>query len=273
MICGIIVDNIDNEEPPDKCQRCLVLGQNTTLKKNDLSRALFYIFEGLSLFIKNSKLVKLSIIPIFLTFIVLLMAYGSFLYFFISHISQYLPSKEGGEVFMNIARFTVTIFGSLLVAVLMVFLFLPVSSLICIPFNDLISVETESLLLGTQTQVRNEDFFYETKVGLKEVLKLLVFKLLILIIALPLNFIPVVGNILFLFIFSMVTAIDFLDIVMARKKYSLKEKFYFIKLNILPFIMFSIPFILLFWIPLIQILIIPCAAIGGTRFFLEAKKK
>jgi CysZ protein len=277
IVCGTLTDINNPDENRDKCQRCRNSTKIAALRKSTPVRSLFYIFEGFTFLFKNPKLFRLSVLPLLITSFVLFIMYGSFLYIFISGLNQYLLSHSGE----GLAGFAATaggyllgLFGSLLAAILILFLFLPVSSIICIPFNDIISAETENLLAGIQNQDSGQGrFLAEVKVGVKEMFKLLFFKLVIFVLALPLLFVPVAGAVLFFLILSLVTAIDFLDIVMARKKFTLAEKLAFIKMNRLSFTMFSIPFLLLFWIPVIQIFIIPSATIAGTRFFLEAEKK
>jgi CysZ protein len=276
-ICGRLLDTNSNMNEnaiiEKKCSRCN--SNNINLKTNNSINSLFYIFDGLKLLIKNKKILKLSVIPLIITFLVLAGAYASFIYIFLNNLGKYLASGQEEGFYsnvINLSKYVFGIFGSLIITIITLFLFLPISSLICIPFNDVISKETEKILLGSQPEESNVSLMYEVKVGLIEIIKLLFFKIVILIFALPLNLIPGFGNFLFLFILALITSIDFLDIIMARKRYNLKEKIEFIKLNFVPFIAFSFPLILLFWIPLFQILIIPAAAIGGTIFFLSARK-
>ncbi len=279
IVCGTLTDFNNTtansgDQNVDKCQRCLNSTKAASLKKNSPVKSLFYVFDGFKYLFQSKKLIKLSIVPLLITFFVLAIIYGTSIYLFITGLNQYLPSVEEQGFLINTARSILSVFGTLLITILILFLFLPVSSLICIPFNDIISLEAENIFLGEQNQNSGQGkFLEEVKVGLKEVFKLLFLKLIIIILALPLLFIPVAGWVLFIFIISLITAVDFLDVVMARKKYTLKEKIAFIKMNKMAFTMFSIPFLLLFWIPVIQIFIIPGATIGGTKFFLETEKK
>lgn len=265
--CGVILDNSHTD---NKCQRCS--NSNIQPKKLLPLKSLFYIFDGLFILLKNKRLLKLSIIPLIITTIVLIVTYIAAIYGFLSGLEYYLPSGEVSSNGYIISKYAVAFLGTIILIVISFFLFLPLSSLVCIPFNDAISLETEKMLLGTDNNPQNENFLNEVKVGLKEVFKLLFFKIIVLFISLPVLLIPVAGQPAFFFILALITSIDFLDIVMARKKYTLTEKLAFLNKNSLAFIMFSIPLMLLFWIPIVQILIIPCAAIGGTKLFLEAKK-
>jgi len=153
---------------------------------------------------------------------------------------------------------------------LSIFLILPISSLVSIPFLEPMCIETEKFILG---ETQEEKFkLSDTIAMIKEIFFLIAFKLIVLVCSLPLLFIPIVGYIAFLFILTLITSIDFLDIIMARKKYVFKEKIKFIKENFTSYLTFSIPLMVLFWIPILQLLLIPSAAIGATKFFLESEK-
>jgi uncharacterized protein involved in cysteine biosynthesis len=282
IVCGTLIDINNNslndqDVSAEKCRRCLNSSAVASLKNAGPARSMFYIFDGFSYLFKKRKLFKLSIVPLLITTFILFLVYGAFLYLFIKGLNQYMPAYDPEGVsgtIISIGKYALGLFGSLLISIFTLFLFLPVSSIICIPFNDIISLEAENIFLGEQAQNTEQGkYIDEVKVGVKEMFKLLFFKLLVILIALPLLLIPVFGGILFIFIICLLTAIDFLDIVMARKKYSLSEKLQFIKMNKMAFTTFSVPFLLLFWVPIIQIFIIPSATIAGTKFFLEAKKK
>ena len=264
--CGVIIADAQT-----KCQRCEESSYQTTRKLS--FRALFYIFDGLTLLFKNKKLVKLSIFPLVITTILLVLTYTGAIYFLISGIENYLPSGETGGLGTTISRYGLTFVGSIALLIVSLFIFLPLASIVCIPFNDLISLETEKVIIGKDSINENQNALEEIKVGIKEVAKLLILKVIVVLISLPIFIIPIVGQPLFLFILAMLTSIDFLDVIMARKKYSLSEKLAFVKKNSFSFVMFSLPLVLLFWIPIVQIMLIPCAVIGGTKFFLESEKK
>ena len=255
----------------NKCHRC-----ESSLYQNRTAialKSLFYVFDGLIILLRNKKLIKLSVIPLIITFILVIITYTGSIYLLVQGLETYLPSGETASYTINLSKYTLAFLGSAALLVISLFLFLPLASLVCIPFNDIVSIETEKFLLGNDLNNDNTNSLSEIKVGIKEVFKLLIFKLVAILICLPVFLIPVAGQPLFLFLLAMITAIDFLDIVMARKRYSLSEKLAFIKKNSFSFVMFSIPLVLLFWIPIVQILIIPCYVIGGTKFFIHSEKK
>ncbi|MFN8576500.1 MAG: EI24 domain-containing protein [Candidatus Sericytochromatia bacterium] len=262
--CGVIVENSEL-----KCIRCdSVNNQNNT---TNFIKPLFYIFDGIKELFKSKKLLKLSIIPLIITTIFLVITYILAIYFMISGLNTYLPVEDGGTL-KTISKFSLAFIGTLTLMIISLFLFLPLSSLICIPFNDVISQETEKMILGEDSNHQEQNIINEVKVGIKEAFKLLFVKAIVLFISLPVLLIPVIGQITFFFILALITSIDFLDIILSRKKYTLVEKLSFLNKNSTAFILFSIPIMLLFWIPIVQILIIPAGTIGGTKLFLNSKK-
>lgn len=263
--CGVLID--DNET---RCIRCnnsqFISGQKLYIKP------LFYIFDGLIILVKNKKLLKLSLLPLVITTVLLIFTYIFAVNLMVSGLNTYLPVEGTVNTFKELSSYGLAFIGSITLIVFSLFMFLPVSSLICIPFNDSISIETEKIILGEDTLSSGGNLINEVKVTIVEVFKLLFLKIVLLAISLPVLIIPVIGQISFFFILALITSIDFLDIIMARKKYTLSEKISFLNKNSFAFILFSIPVMLLFWVPLVQILIIPAAAIGGTKLFLEANK-
>lgn len=262
--CGVITEN-----NLTKCSRCETLPSNSNIS---FIKPLFYLFDGLRILLKNKKLIRLSILPLIVTTILLIITYILAIKFMISGLETYLPVEGNINTGKEIANYGLAFLGSITLIILSLFMFLPVASLVCIPFNDSISIETEKMLLGEETNTSSGNIINEVKVTIVEVFKLLFVKIVILLISLPVLLIPVIGQVTFFFILALITSIDFLDIIMARKKYTLKEKLSFLNKNSSGFILFSIPIMLLFWVPIVQILIIPAATVGGTKFFLESNK-
>ncbi|MFN8673591.1 MAG: EI24 domain-containing protein [Candidatus Sericytochromatia bacterium] len=263
-ICGIKKDTTNSFSNTNLCDLCVT---TPTIAKTNNINTFFYLFDGLKIFFKNKELIKLSTIPILISTFTLIMFLILLLYIFTSGLNSFIPELANSGFLYTLIRYFINTFGFLVISVISIFLFLPVSSIVCIPFNDVISEKTENIILGKSIKSNNGIIF-----SIKEALKLLIFKILILILFFPINFIPVIGNIAYLIILSMLISIDFLDIILARKGYSLIEKINFIRKNFSKFLIYSFQFLLFFWIPIIQVLLIPCSAISATKFFIEAEK-
>lgn len=262
-ICGVGIAS-----DASSCSRCF----DVQVDKISPVRASFYLIDSAKILLSNPKILKLSIAPILFTTMILLILYFVILSYFISSFSDFLLDINKMGFLYYVGKTLISAFGLIIIALIAFFLFLPFSSLVCIPFNDVISLKTEELIIGKKDELES-NFVQEVIFGVKEGLKLLLVKLILMGLFFPINFIPTIGNLAYLFLLSMTVSIDFLDLIMTRKKYTLSEKIAFIKNNQAPFFAFSLQFIVFFWIPVIQIFLIPCAAIAGTRFFIEGSKR
>lgn len=249
-----------------RCERC----QNSDFKPaSALWRSPFYALEGLMRVVANVELLRLALLPILLTGLIL----GAVLIWGLSSVFAGLntwlaQSMRGGGALMALQGVSLA-FASFALAVLFLFLFLPVSSLVCLPFLDQISQKVEALILGKPQQPPAS-----LALGfiLKEMFLLLGFKLVVLVLGLPLLLIPVLGFPIFLFLMGLLTAVDFLDLLLSRKGFSFTEKLSYLKDYFLPFALFSLPVVGMAWIPLLQLLILPGAAAGGVLFYLHHPK-
>lgn len=219
--------------------------------------------------VANAELLRLALLPILLTGLIL----GAVLIWGLTSVFAGLngwlaQSLQGGGILFALQGVSLA-FASFALAVLFLFLFLPVSSLVCLPFLDQISQKMEIQLLGTPLQPSAS-----LSLGfiLKEMGLLLGFKLLILVLGLPLLLIPVLGFPLYLFLLGLLTAVDFLDLLLSRKGFQFGEKLDYFRRHFAAFTLFSLPLIAMAWIPLLQLLILPGAAAGGVLFYLHQPK-
>ncbi len=87
---------------------------------------------------------------------------------------------------------------------------------------------------------------------------------LLLVLALPLYFVPVVGYFLFASATGFATALGLLDIPFERRGWTLRQRMRFVGRHILPFLVFGISAGFLLAIPIIgPVLMVPAASIGG----------
>jgi uncharacterized protein involved in cysteine biosynthesis len=155
----------------------------------------------------------------------------------------------------------------LLTGLLFMLLFLPLASLISIPFLERLSQRGEDLLLG---KVRQQDLpGLPFKVWWRELLGLLGLKVLVLLLGLPLLLIPMVGAVLYLWLLSVLTAFDSLDLVLSRKGFRLAEKGLFLRQHGWRLLFFSLPLLLTGWIPVLQLLLLPAATLAAVHLFLR----
>ena len=86
----------------------------------------------------------------------------------------------------------------------------------------------------------------------------------LLVIALPLYFVPLVGYFLFAAVCGFATAVGLLDIPFERRGWPLGERLRFIARNVLPLLAFGVSAGLLLAVPILgPVLMVPAASIGG----------
>lgn len=252
-LCGIIVSE-------NTCNSC---SNNIYIKDKNTFHSIFYIFEGFKYIFSDKKIFKLSFLPLILTAIVSTIIFVSLMYLIFSYLGTYLADNNYNIIY----KIAFSLFGTLVASMIVIFSFIPLSTLVAIPFSEPLSMEIEKKIIG-------ERIFETTSItkGIIESLKILTIKIILIVLIFPINFIPTVGHLLFLLISAIISGIDFIDLPMSIKKYTLIEKIQFINNNFYSYIFFCLPLLFLFWIPIVQIFLIPASIIGATKFFINAEK-
>ncbi len=187
---------------------------------------------------------------------------------FSNWFTTWLQQALAPGVLSSLLQAFVAAFSVLGALVIFGFLFLPVLGLVCMPFFDPLAAKLEARLLGE----KRDAVPIKVSLLLREIALLLVLKLILILPALLLLGIPVLGPVLLTAVMAMVLSLDFLDIIWMRKGYSFNDKLKFLKQNFTPWLLYLAPLLVLSWIPLLQLLILPGAAAGAVRFYLNAKK-
>lgn len=143
------------------------------------------------------------------------------------------------------------------------------------PVLDLLSEETEEVLgarppsLPFPRMLWSLAFWRKTVRALFEAVKLLAFKLLVSVVALPIGLLPVVGPILGVLVTAAITAIDFLDYPLARRDLPLGAKLRWFAARPLRSLGFSLAALAWISIPGLGGLMLAPAVIGGTLLVLD----
>jgi len=158
--------------------------------------------------------------------------------------------------------------------VVMFFTFTLVGDLVAAPFNDLLSEKTEQLALGTgfEEPFVLKQFARDVMRSIAEALKLLMFKVAILVPLLLFLFVPVVGAVPIFVAALFFAALDYLDLPMDRKRFRLGEKKRVIMRNKARCLGFGVAVYVSLFIPLVNLLVIPVGVVGGTLLFLQMRK-
>jgi len=230
-----------------------------------------YVVKG-ALFIRAHRILwKYAAAPLAISIVVLAVAYAVAYWLFLRLMSPFAAEAWYWQVLYYVAAVMVTI----LLLVLVLFLFSLLATAIAAPFNELISEKTESLVRGIfqDTPFSVTGLLRDSARGIGHSLAILGTYIGVLVVSLPLLLIPVVGHMLFAAIGTLLSsymfAYEFLGCSMDRRRYSFAEKRKFIRTHLRSSLGFGLGVALTASIPLVNVLLLPAAAAGGTLLFLE----
>jgi len=180
-----------------------------------------------------------------------------------------VPAGEGWwwQVLLYLALFL----AALLLLVVMAYLFSVLGRVLAAPFLELLTQQVEREVLGTVPQ--GPAFW----IGLlrmirQEALKLFCY-LVLMGLLLVLNLLPLVGGMLYSLLALLVTgfflALDFLDYPLERRGLGLGDKLRYTRRLGLTALAFGSGVFLLVLVPLLNLALLPLAAVGGTLLYLD----
>lgn len=200
---------------------------------------------------RHPALMALSLIPIALTLVfLLLLAFGCVWLI--------------GQVFTGLIPDDFKVFAQAIILILAFllsyFLYLPVARVLLAPFAEAISRKTHCILTG--------EAGFRSDVGwvraMKEGLKIAVLHLLVGVLALALNFIPIIGQIIGLVIAISLCGLDFLDVPLSARGITFGNKLGVVWQNKSAAFGFGAASYLMLLIPGINLLSLPVGVIGAT---------
>lgn len=230
-----------------------------------------YVLRG-ALFIRSHRaLWKYAAAPLLISTAVLGVGYGVAYWLFFRLMSP----LSGGEWYWQVLYYVVAVLVTVLLLIIVFFIFTFVATAIASPFNELISEKTENLVKGTF-----QDTPFSLMGMLRDSARSIIHSLAIvgiyvgtLIVSLPLLLIPGLGHLLFagvgVLLSSYLFAFEFLGLPMDRRRYSFTEKRRFLRSSLRSALGFGLGNVVVASIPLVNILLLPAAAVGGTLLFLE----
>ncbi len=163
----------------------------------------------------------------------------------------------------------------LAVAIIVIFfLFTIVGSVLAAPFNDVLSEKVEERVLGGRADEPGGFawFLREMLRAVRAAVALVSIQVATLLILAVFMLIPVVGGIPFLLGSIVFAAMDFLDVIMDRKRLRTREKFAFIWNNLSLCMGFGVAAYVSLLVPGVNLLILPAGAAGATLLFLAVDK-
>ena len=187
---------------------------------------------------------------------------------------QFVSSTSTGfwAPFVRWAIFFVYLVAFILVSI---FVFNIVGTAIAAPFLDPLSHRVEVAALGSvdggetgRGIIRGLLFSAGQAIGM------LFLSLSGLMLALALSFcVPLAGLPIALVLTSFITALEYLDVPLARKEYRLGEKLRFLWMNKASALGFGLTMQALLLVPLVNFLVLPAGAAGATTMFLDSPWK
>jgi len=162
-----------------------------------------------------------------------------------------------------------------LLLVIVFFLFARVASAIAAPFNDLLSEKTEELTRGTfaETSFSFVGLLKDSARSIAHSFKILGIYVAVLVVVLPILLVPVAGGVIYAVLGALLSsymfAYEYLGYPMDRRRFSFSEKRRFLRSHFRSTMAFGLGNLALASIPVINLLFIPAAAVGGTLLFLD----
>lgn len=261
-------------------------------------KSLSYPFKGVSFLFTHVKLFKYFYIPFIIN---LVLALTSIIYLFkplskiidwlvqqsesnfyslINQISIWtnleLNSSSFNHYYSSILTCFLNFFATILILILFPFILTICSSLITPIFRSFLYSKTKELAGSVEIQYNiTETLQYIFKTIFIEIRKVLLY-LFFSILLFLLNLVPIIGNIAYLVLQFLLTALfvgwESLSPWFEEKMMSFKEQYGFIKQNRSVFMGFGIPAALLLLIPLVQAFFLLTHTIGGALLSIELEK-
>ncbi len=245
-------------------------------KKNfvvNFTRGFFAPFRSVRLLRGHPRLIQYVLIPFLINTIVFSGAVYLGLDFFGTTVVEQIP--QGDAWYWSVLYWFLWMVAVLLTAVLVFFSFTVVGNLLASPFNDLLSERTEEVLSGN---LNDEPFSFRqfmrdalSTITL-EAKKMWIF-VVAMILILPLNLLPGVGNSIYTVLAISLTlfflCFEYLGFVLVRKHQFFREQKNYIFARKFLMLGFSCGVMAILAIPFFQLLCIPLAVIGVTRLWCE----
>lgn len=239
--------------------------------KHERSYAL-YILYGARFLYRHRNLWKYALAPAFVSGTLLLIGYV-ILYYYLFEIL--LTRWYATNSSLQIVYYGVLIVFFAAIALICFFLFGRIASAISGPFSDALSKRTEEIITGRLNELPFSlpDLLNDTGRSLYHAIKMLGLYLGFLVITLPLLFVPVFGGALYtgagVLVAAYLFAWEYLSYPMDRRRWSWKEKKALLHSNFVSTLTFGLVGVIFMGVPIVNLLLIPSAAVGGAMLFLD----
>lgn len=248
------------------------------LRTNPLSQfslGFFYPFRSIKLLLGAPSLWRFVLIPFAINLAVFCAAVYFGIDFFSDWVVQQIPQGEGW--YWAILYYVAWVLAMLLTAVLVFFTFTVVGNLIASPFNDLLSERTEEMLSGIASDApfSLQLFWADTRRTLSVEIRKVGLFVLAMVLILPLNLLPGIGNLLYTLLAVSLTifflVVNYLGIVLSRQRFSFAQQRQFIFGRLFLMAGFGTGVLALLAVPLLQFVCIPVAVVAATKLWCDLR--
>jgi len=234
----------------------------------------WYMLRGASFLRDHRSLWKYAAAPMVMSVLIL---GGS--YILLYHLYTSLAhSFESRAWYGGILYYVLLVALTLTVAIVFFVVFGRIVSALAAPFNEVISRKTDELVTGIRddTAFSLPELLRDSGRSLWHSLRILFLYVGLLLCSLVLLLIPVLGGILYpcacALISALLLAYEYLGYPMDRRKFSWQQKGEFVRSRFGPILGFGLGVLVSASIPVINLLFIPIAAVGGTLLFLDLNR-
>ncbi|MCO5166902.1 MAG: EI24 domain-containing protein [Planctomycetes bacterium] len=258
----------------------------------ELLRGAMYLPRGFFRLLRSPSLWKWAVVPLILNIIAVVISL-----WLASFIAQWLTTKTGAGALNAWEQagwlwwaLSYVVWALGWVASKLVWIVMPIIStwlivafpfgiiykLIFMPFMELMTESTERIVLGfDEDQPFDFTRMYTNLIlAVIDAIALTLMQGLLYLLLLPINVLPFLGSVLWFVLPPAIFAgMDYSDINLVRRRYSLREKFRLWRTHEWRFLGYGISFFLLITTPVINVVAIPCAAVGGALLYLELDRK
>ncbi|MFH1060858.1 MAG: EI24 domain-containing protein [Pseudomonadota bacterium] len=229
--------------------------------------------KGLGFIARHTRLWPLAIAP----FLINLALFVLFFWFGYSRFSRWLeallPTGEGW--WWLVLYYFLAVLAVLLLLVVQVYLFAVVGSVVAAPFLETLTQRVEELAgPGRAADWETRGIFSEILRVAGQALRKLILYALVMGLLLLLNLLPGLGAVLYAGLAFVATcyflALEFLDYPLDRRGLNLGGKLGYVRRLGLRGLAFGAAVFVLGLVPIVNLALLPLAAVGGTLLYLDA---
>jgi len=243
---------------------------------SDLFKGMSYPVKAFSLFFQKPSLFIYMVIPVTITFIILVLG----IFFGFDYLNAWFSetAKLGDEstwwaITLSVLWTLILLLGLFLASG---YLFVSVTKLFSAPFNDMLS---ERIEIEQNPEYKEPENWFKhllrtfipTIVEEIKKMSLILSGFAVIFVTFIIPFVNILSPILLVAYSIVVLAIDYIDYPLARRFLSLSQKVEYIKTHFTVLVGYGSSLFLLFMIPFIQLFIIPIAVVSGTLLFIDTE--